>query len=242
MKQIYSNYTNLDQEVWKILFERQVENLQDKSCMQYLQCLEQLSPVLNAKAIPDFNELNQFLSANCGWNVEVVKGLIPVDEFFQLLSNQKFCSSTWLRRMNQLDYLEEPDMFHDIFGHIPLFVLPDYARFMKTFGEIGIKFRENKEIVTALQRVYWYTIEFGLLKEAGQKKLFGAGIMSSYGESKHIAEDEIEVRPYDLEKIMQTDFTTTEIQSFYFEINSFKELVDDLERYQNKLSQRTVAS
>lgn len=228
MKQIYQSYTTENQSVWNTLFERQIQNLPGKSCTDYLSCLEKLSPVLNSKSIPNIEKLSAFLHKTCGWQIEIVAGLIPVEDFFELLAQKKFCSSTWLRKPSELDYLEEPDMFHDIFGHIPLFMDENYAEFMHEFGRLGVLHKNKPEIVVQLQRIYWYTIEFGLIKEKGLKRLFGAGIMSSYGESKHIFEKNIEVRPYDLKKIMSTDFKTDEIQAFYYQINSFQELVSDL--------------
>ena len=134
MIQQYDKYKQEDHEVWKILFERQVENLQDKASSMYIDCIKNMSSVLNAKQIPDFRKLDDFLLAKTGWSIEVVKGLIPVDDFFELLSNKRFPSSTWLRSRAQLDYLEEPDMFHDIFGHVPLLINEEYSALMHQIG------------------------------------------------------------------------------------------------------------
>ena len=140
MKQEYKLYKEEDQLVWKTLFDRQVENLQDKSCTAYLSCLEIMKGVLNSKQIPDFNLLNSKLTGSTGWSIEVVPGLIPVEDFFRLLAQRKFSASTWVRKMDQLDYLEEPDMFHDIFGHTPLLADPKFAQFMKDFGDLVKQF------------------------------------------------------------------------------------------------------
>ncbi len=134
MNQHYEHYTKADQEVWKLLFTRQAENLANKACREYLRALEVLEPVLNANAIPRFPELDSVLMRTTGWTIEVVPGHIPVNDFFDLLARRRFPSSTWLRNKEQLDYLEEPDMFHDIFGHIPLLVDPSYADFMLISG------------------------------------------------------------------------------------------------------------
>ena len=175
MKQHYEQYTEEDFLVWNTLFNRQVENLQEKSCNEYLYCLSQLKEVMNADSIPDFNLLNAQLKLATGWTIEVVPGLIPVDEFFALLEKKKFSASTWLRNMEQLDYLEEPDMFHDIFGHIPLFMDQSYANFAQKMGALGVKHASNEEVLLQLQRIYWFTIEFGLIEQNGIK-LYGAGI------------------------------------------------------------------
>jgi len=135
MVQDYNAYTATDRQVWNALYSRQRENLSDKADPRYLACLDQLLPVMNADKIPNYDDLNAALGAATGWSIHVVPGLIPVEEFFVLLAQRKFPASTWLRKPEELDYLEEPDMFHDIFGHIPLLLDPQYAQFMEDFGK-----------------------------------------------------------------------------------------------------------
>lgn len=228
MTQDYSKYTDEDRKVWKTLFERQQENLPGKAHPEYLNCLDQLSDVLNPDEIVNFDKLNEYLMAQNGWSVVVVPGLIPVDDFFKLLSEKKFCSSTWLRKMDQLDYLEEPDMFHDIFGHIPLLMNSDYARFVEEFGKLGVEYGHNKIVEKQLQRLYWFTVEFGLIKQNENTQIYGAGIISSAGETNHIFEDNIEVLPYVVNRVLDNDFITSEIQTRYYEIESFEELFNSI--------------
>ena len=243
MTQDYDKYTPEDMNVWKTLFERQQKNLPGKAHPEYLNCLNQLSDVLNPNKIPDFNELNEKLLAENGWSIMVVPGLIPVDQFFKLLSEKKFCSSTWLRKMSQLDYLEEPDMFHDIFGHIPLLMNPQYASFVQQFGEMGVKYGHDKTVEKQLQRLYWFTIEFGLIRQQNEDltRIYGAGILSSSGESNHIFEDDINVSPYDVNKILHNDFITSEIQTQYYEINSFKQLFESVQELEQSLKEEVAA-
>lgn len=241
MTQDYGKYTSEDKNVWKTLFERQKENLPGKAHPEYLRCLDQLSDVLNPNKIPEFDELNEKLRAENGWSIMVVPGLIPVDQFFKLLSEKKFCSSTWLRKMSQLDYLEEPDMFHDIFGHIPLLMNPDYARFVQKFGEMGVRYGHDKTVEKQLQRLYWFTIEFGLIKQQDLTRIYGAGILSSSGESDHIFEDDISVSPYDVEKILNNDFVTSEIQTQYYEIESFEQLFESVGELEKNLKEEVAA-
>jgi len=230
MKQIYEKYTKEDVHVWQTLFERQVQNLADKSCQNYLECLTEMKEVLNANKIPKFEELNQTLMSKNGWSIEVVPGLIPVEDFFQLLSQKKFCSSTWLRKMEQLDYLEEPDMFHDVFGHIPLFMDNNYADFAQKIGEIGVKYKNDEQILLELQRIYWFTIEFGLIK-GDRPEIYGAGLISSYGETNSIYSGQSEILKFDLKKIIQTDFCNSEMQTLYFLLESFDELYQSIDQY-----------
>ncbi len=235
MTQDYSKYTDEDRKVWKTLFERQQENLPGKAHPEYLNCLDQLSEVLRPDKVINFDELNEHLMAENGWSVVVVPGLIPVDDFFKLLSEKKFCSSTWLRSMDQLNYLEEPDMFHDIFGHIPLLMNSDYARFVEEFGKLGVEYGHNKVIEKQLQRLYWFTVEFGLIKQNEGTRIYGAGIISSSGETDHIFDDDIEVLPYEVDKVLNNDFITSEIQTRYYEIESFEELFHSVEELEESL-------
>ena len=243
MIQHYDQYTSENHEIWGLLFARQEQNLQDKACSEYLESLRNLKSVHHDQAIPEFRELSGMLWASTGWSIEVVKGLIPVDEFFELLSRRRFCSSTWIRRRDQLDYLEEPDMFHDIFGHIPLLANATYADFMQQFGALGVKYQHAPEAVIMLERLYWFTIEFGLIMEDGAPKIYGAGIASSYGEAKQIFEpDAITVHPFDIEAIMLKPFRKDVMQTEYFAIESFQQLWESLGKAEQLLEQAAVAA
>jgi phenylalanine-4-hydroxylase len=231
MKQKMENYTVEDLQVWKTLFDRQVNNLRDKSAGEYLDALYDMRSCLNPNEIPDFRKLNAWLKEKTGWQIEVVKGLIPVDEFFSLLAEKKFCSSTWLRNAKQLDYLEEPDMFHDIFGHVPLLSNEIFSEYLHRFGAIGYQNRANKEIELQLQRLYWFTIEFGLINKTHQEnqhKVYGAGIISSFGETNKIFEEPCKFTPFQIEDVLQKEFRTDIMQSEYVVVESFEQLFDSL--------------
>ena len=172
MKQDFESYNREDFAVWKVLFERQELNLQDKACDEYMLALDRMKPVLNSGAPPNFEEINTWFQQSTGWEIHCVPGLIPVEDFFQLLAKKKFCSSTWLRTMNQLDYLEEPDMFHDIFGHVPLLSDPIFSDFAQEFGKLGCTVLNDPEKIIMLQRLYWFTIEFGLIQTRGVEDLW----------------------------------------------------------------------
>ncbi len=230
MRQEYDKYTSEDFEVWKILFNRQIDNLKDKACEEYLECLSDLKEVLNADRIPKFEELDAALKATTGWSIEVVPGLIPERDFFNLLAQRRFCSSTWLRTKAQLDYLEEPDMFHDIFGHIPLLMDEEYADFMQAIGELGMRHTNSDEAILQLKRLYWFTIEFGLLRQKGDLKIYGAGIISSFGESNHIFENKtINIDSFDMISVLNQAFINSEIQTQYFEVESFQQIYNSME-------------
>jgi phenylalanine-4-hydroxylase len=228
MKQDMRAYGAQDLEVWKTLFERQKQNLQGRVSEEYATALQAMSPVLNGDTIPDFREIDQWFEHSTGWKIEVVPGLIPVEDFFRLLAERRFCSSTWLRRMDQLDYLEEPDMFHDIFGHVPLLSSPVFSDFMQCFGELGSRMAGDSQKLLALQRLYWFTIEFGML--AGSSPLiYGAGIISSFGETNRAVSGDVGYLPFRLEDVLKKEFRTDVVQEAYICIESFGALFEALQ-------------
>lgn len=222
------NYTSEDKEVWKILFNRQLNNLQSKGSRDYNAALISMSAVLNADEIPDFLKINAFFESTTQWKIEVVPGLIPVEDFFELLAQKKFCSSTWLRSKTQLDYLEEPDMFHDIFGHIPLLNNSTFSAFAHEFGKLGKSLIGNEQALIQLQRLYWFTIEFGVINEGGIKS-YGAGIMSSFGETNRIAEHNCKFIDFSIHEVLEKAFQNDVMQEEYFVINSLEQLFESLE-------------
>lgn len=241
MKQQFEKYKAEDLQVWTTLFERQILNLQDKASVHYLNALDEMKDVLNPMILPNFDNINDWFISSTGWEIYCVPGLIPVDEFFILLAEKKFPSSTWLRSIEKLDYLEEPDMFHDIFGHVPLLSNQVFSDFIHKFGKLGKSMINNEEKLIMLQRLYWFTIEFGLIKEEGVK-IYGAGIMSSFGEAISSLEESTEKRIFDLETILNMSFITTEMQQFYFVIESLDELFESIVELTKKWETHELAS
>lgn len=238
MKQNMNRYTTEDKKVWKLLFERQFNNLKIKGALEYINSLELMSPVLNENEIPDFSKMNRWFESNTGWKIEVVPGLIPVEAFFKLLSQKRFCSSTWLRSIENLDYLEEPDMFHDTFGHIPLLTNPVFSEFVYEFGKLGMECIDDKEKLLQLQRLYWFTIEFGVIREKGKVKSYGAGIISSFGEANQIHNQAANFFPFDIELILNKPFCTDVMQEDYFVIDSLEQLYESLENVKQLLHKK----
>lgn len=222
MKQHWNNYTPDDHDVWNTLFERQVKNLKDKAWSEYLLSIPRAG--IYDDAVPDFRTVEEHLGKETGWQIEVVKGIIPVQEFLQLLAEKRFCSSTWLRKRSQLDYLEEPDMFHDTFGHLPLLVNKHYADFVQQFATMGLKFCNNEKAVMLLERLYWFTIEFGLMKEDGKLRIYGAGILSSFGESNHIYSDKVTLKKFTVKDVLMQPFHNNEVQNLYFVVEDMNDL------------------
>lgn len=226
MKQDYSVYTSEDFLVWKTLFERQMILLKELASAEYLKSIKTVK--FCAEKIPDFKEVDAILEKETGWTLEVVEGIINEEDFFVLLSQKKFPATTWLRKLSELDYLPEPDMFHDVFAHVPLLTNHKFSDFFKTIGDLGVENRTNPEILTMLGRLYWFTVEFGLIKENDNLKIYGAGILSSFGESKFSVSNEPTHLPFDVEQIMNTHFENDKIQDKYFVISSFDQLYDSI--------------
>jgi phenylalanine-4-hydroxylase len=237
MKQNYDKYTAEDHGTWQILFDRQCKNLPGKAYPGFLANVDALEPEMNRNEVADFRKVEKRLQDKNGWSIEVVKGLIPVEDFFALLAEKRFCSSTWLRSRAQLDYLEEPDMFHDTFGHLPLLLDSTYAQFMEEFGKLGVKYATDKKAITALQRLYWFTIEFGLIQGEDKPNIYGAGILSSFGEVNHIYASDIEVLDFDLEKVIHNHFVNSEIQMRYYMIKDIGQLFASLPLLEKLLAQ-----
>jgi phenylalanine-4-hydroxylase len=225
-----SLYSSVQHETWATLYGRQRLLLEEKAAPLYLQALDSMSS-LTEKEIPRVERMSKELGRTTGWGLEIVPGLIPVDDFFALLAQRRFCTSTWVRKPEQLDYLEEPDMFHDTFGHVPPLMNADFATFMQRFGEIGVALRGNQQRVLELQRLYWFFVEFGFLEQKGMPLAFGAGIMSSHGETQHAWGRRRDLRKFTMEGVMTTPFTTTEIQTTYFLIEDISEVIRDLDAW-----------
>ena len=188
-----------------------------------------MSEFLNGSEIPNFNKINKWFLNKTGWQIEVVKGLIPVEDFFELLSQKKFCSSTWLRNPQQFDYLEEPDMFHDIFGHIPLLSHSVFSEFALEFGKLGKNYLNNTDSIAALQRLYWFTIEFGLIKEVEEIKVYGAGIISSFSETNKAILAKTNHLDFNIELILNNSFQTNAMQNEYYVIKSYDQLFNSID-------------
>ena len=225
MIQNYEGYTAEQQWVWKELFTRQQNNLLEKGTVLHNDSTTLLKDIFNANEIPHLAELSAALLKRTGWQIQIVEGFIPAVDFLNLLAEKKFAASTWLRQPEQLDYLEEPDMFHDVFGHLPILCDANYAAFVHKVGLLGNKYSFSPECVDLIERFYWYSIEFGLVRENNEVKIFGAGIISSYGETNRIFEDNsVEIKEFNLAEILYLPFDKSSLQPIYYVANSFDEL------------------
>jgi len=226
LRQEYGAYTDEDRAVWRTLFERQMAQLPEVASGEYLEGIRAIG--FTADKIPDFREVNAVLAGATGWSIVVVPGIIAEPDFFRLLSRKQFPATTWLRKMEQLDYLPEPDMFHDVFGHMPLLTNPLFSDFFQAMGALGMAHLGNARITAMLGRMYWFTVEFGLVRNEGGPRIYGAGILSSHGETKFSLSDVPKHLPFDAETVMNTPFENDRIQDTYFVIESFEQLRDSI--------------
>lgn len=227
MDQSYHLYSKQDQQMWKLLFERQMENLPQIASLDYLSGIEKVG--FTASHIPNFVlETNPRLQVLTDWEVYVVPGLIPHQEFYTHLYNRQFPASNWLRKPEQMDYLEEPDMFHDTFGHVPLLSNQSFCDFMSHLSAIALRYIDQKEVLERISRLYWYTVEFGLIHEADTLKIYGGGIISSSGESRFCLSNEVPKIDFDLERVLNTPYHIDRYQDHYFVIQSYDQLYESV--------------
>ncbi len=224
--QPWDDYSDVDHGVWKALYQRQREILVGRASDEFLQAQDMMG--MSPDRIPRFAELNAVLEAATGWTIVGVEGLLPELDFFEHLANRRFPVSWWIRRPDQLDYIEEPDLFHDLFGHVPLLMIPAFADYMQAYGRGGVKAHGiGTDALANLTRLYWYTVEFGLIRQHDGLRIYGSGIVSSKGESIHCLESAAPNRiGFDLERIMRTRYRIDSYQKTYFVIDSFAQLMD----------------
>ena len=224
--QPWAAYTDTDHSVWRTLFRRQRDVLVGRACDEFLQSQDEMG--IGEEAIPKFEDLNRQLQAKTGWQLVGVEGLLPELDFFEHLANRRFPVTWWIRRPEQLDYLSEPDLFHDLFGHVPLLMNPMFADYMQAYGRGGVKAHGiGPEALAQLTRLYWYTVEFGLINTPQGLRIYGSGIVSSSGESRHCLESPAPNRiGFDLLRVMRTRYRIDTYQKTYFVIDSFDQLFD----------------
>ncbi|MCW0387272.1 Phenylalanine-4-hydroxylase [Xanthomonas sacchari] len=223
--QPWDSYSADEHATWGTLYTRQRELLVGRACAEFLQAQDAMG--MSSQAIPRFDELNAVLQATTGWTLVGVEGLLPELDFFDHLANRRFPVTWWIRRPEQIYYIAEPDLFHDLFGHVPLLMNPLFADYMQAYGRGGVKAHAiGPDALQNLTRLYWYTVEFGLIDTPDGLRIYGAGIVSSKGESLYSLESDAPNRiGFDLQRIMRTRYRIDTYQKTYFVIDSFEQLM-----------------
>ena len=221
--QDWASYSAAEHHMWDHLFARQAAMLPGRVVPEFMAGLDMLR--MTKPGIPDFDELSERLMKATGWQVVAVPGLVPDRVFFEHLANRRFVAGRFIRTPEQIDYLQEPDIFHDVFGHVPLLAHPAFADYMQAYGQGGLR-ADGMGAIDRLARLYWYTVEFGLIRQDDGLKLYGAGIVSSYGESVFALDDASPNRiGFDLRRLMRTRYRIDDYQQSYFVIDSFEDLL-----------------
>ncbi|WP_419808873.1 phenylalanine 4-monooxygenase [Sphingomonas sp.] len=216
-------YTPEEHATWDTLFARQRKLLPGRASAAYLRGLDALK--LSEGGIPDFEELSERLGKLTGWQVVAVPGLVPDEVFFDHMANRRFVAGSFIRRPDQLDYLQEPDVFHDVFGHVPMLADPVFADYLEAYGKGGQRAMQH-DALKWLGRLYWYTVEFGLIREDGDLRIYGSGIVSSFAETRFALDDASPNRiGFDLARVMRTEYRIDDFQQNYFVVPDFDELL-----------------
>ncbi|MCG2842066.1 phenylalanine 4-monooxygenase [Sandaracinobacter sp. RS1-74] len=221
--QQWERYSAAEHAMWDKLFARQAAMLPERVVPEFMSGLDMLR--MTRPGIPDFDELSERLTKATGWQVVAVPGLVPDRTFFEHLANRRFVAGRFIRTPEQMDYLQEPDIFHDVFGHVPLLAHPVFADYMQAYGEGGLR-ADGLGAIERLSRLYWYTVEFGLIRNEGGLRLYGAGIVSSHAESVFALDAPSPNRlGFDLKRVMRTPYRIDDYQQSYFVVESFEDLL-----------------
>lgn len=240
IEQKYNGYSAENQETWSTMFDRQMIFLKDNASKTYLDGAALIN--LRRDRIPPLAEINSCLHPLTRWQSRAVPGYLPPKAFFACLARREFPTTIVIRPKQSIDYLPEPDIFHDIFGHVPLHADPVFADFLQTYGKAALEATDEKD-VERLARLFWFTVEFGLIKEGGRIKVYGSGLISSPGECKHSLESaEVDRRPFDLDRVCDTAFEIDHYQPILYVLESFEQLRLAMTTYAKRIMDKTAAS
>jgi phenylalanine-4-hydroxylase len=224
--QDYAAYTAEDHDVWRILYDRRMATLRDTGSIVFLEGSDRIG--LSPLRVPDLTDVNRRLGTRTGWAAVPVGGFIPAAEFFRCLASRRFPTTIIVRPRAQLDYLPEPDIFHDVFGHVPLHSDPVFADFLQRFGALAAA-AESEHETTEMARLFWFTVEFGLIRERGKTRIYGSGLISSHGDAANALGDRCRRLPFALDAVLAQPFEIDNFQDILFEIDSFDQLFEAVE-------------
>ena len=224
--QDYARYDAEAHDVWRLLYARRMATLADTGSDVFLRGAERIG--LDAERVPDLSDVNRRLAARTGWAAVGVGGFIPAAQFFRCLAERRFPTTLAVRPRARLDYLPEPDIFHDVFGHVPLHADPVFADFLQRFGALAATANTERD-TTAMARLFWFTVEFGLVRERGRIRVYGSGLISSHGDAANALGDRCERRPFSLDAVLAQPFEIDRLQDVLFVVDSFDQLFEAVE-------------
>lgn len=232
IQQDWAAYTPEQHAVWTELVARRMPQLEQHACEEYLQGFEQIG--LQRDSIPNLAEVNQLLRPRTGWNATAVSGFLPAAAFFEMLAARQFPTTTWLRGRDSLEYTPEPDIFHDVFGHVPMHAHPVFADFLQHYGSVCAALTDA-DALERMGRLFWFTVEFGVIRQNGAIKLYGSGLISSHGESTHVIRGGPEIRDFDVDEVLNQEFSTSEMQKVLYAVESFDQIYEATRDAERKL-------
>ena len=225
IEQDWAAYTPEQHAIWRELVLRRMPQLEQHASSVYLDGFEQIG--LQADALPDLHAVSARLQPRTGWNSTAVSGFLPADAFFEMLAARKFPTTTWIRSRDAMEYTPEPDIFHDVFGHVPMHAHPVFADFLEHYGKVCAEL-SNQEDLERMGRLFWFTVEFGVIREKGEIKVYGSGLISSHGECTQVIEraNGLEIREFDLKKVLDTVVDVSKMQPVLYAIESFEQIYE----------------
>lgn len=238
IQQDWSAYTPEQHAVWAELVRRRMPQLEEHACAEYLDGFHRIG--LREDSIPNLAEVNKRLGPRTGWNATPVSGFLPPDAFFEMLAARQFPTTTWLRKRESLEYTPEPDIFHDVFGHVPMHAHPVFADFLQQYGRVCARLVGDKDKLERMGRLFWFTVEFGVIRQKGTIKLYGSGLISSHGESTHVinraSQGRPEIRDFDLDAVLNQEFIVSEMQKVLYAVESFDQIYEAAKEAEERLA------
>jgi phenylalanine-4-hydroxylase len=237
IEQDWEAYSAEQHEVWAELVNRQMPTLREHACREYLEGFEAIG--LQNDRIPNLAQISKRLEPRTGWNSTPVSGFLPADAFFEMLAARRFPTTTWLRDRNSLAYTPEPDIFHDVFGHVPMHAHPVFADFLQQYGKVCAGLHDG-DALERMGRLFWFTVEFGVIRQAGKLKIYGSGLISSHGEANYVLQVENgggpEIRDFNLDQVLDQQFLVSEMQKVLYAIDSFEQIYEAAHEAERRLS------
>ncbi len=224
IEQDWDSYTPEQHAVWQELVSRRMPQLRRHACAEYLDGFRQIG--LSENHLPELKDVSRLLAPRTGWESTPVSGFLPADAFFEMLAARRFPTTTWLRSRASMDYTPEPDIFHDVFGHVPMHAHPVFADFLEHYGTVCASVIDRPDALERLGRLFWFTVEFGLIRQDGQVKVYGSGLISSHGECTRVLNGGCEIRDFDVDTVLNQQMQTSEMQPVLFAVESFDQIYE----------------
>jgi phenylalanine-4-hydroxylase len=233
IEQDWNAYMPEQHAVWQELVERRMPQLREHACAEYLDGFEQIG--LRAEQLPDLKAISRRLTPRTGWASTPVSGFLPAAAFFEMLAARMFPTTTWLRARESMDYTPEPDIFHDVFGHVPMHAHPVFADFLEHYGKVCAAAIDDPDALERLGRLFWFTVEFGVIRQSGQLKVYGSGLISSHGECSRVLAGGCEIRDFDLDHVLNQEMQTSAMQPVLYAVESFEQIYEAAKAAESRL-------